>query len=197
MEAFDWESRIREWSRKRIEYLIELEQEELPPEIMELGYLAYAGAIEEQIVAAEVRLGVTFPPSYRQFLKVSNGLRSTSDYGIHFYSTEEVEWHIVGYEEIVDYFMEPEQKPVTDEEYFVYGEEQCDLVFRPEYLDTAIEISSEDEKSIFLLNPQIITQDDEWEAFFRSCIPPFSINRYRSFREMMEQIIFNAPEFPI
>lgn len=197
METFDWKSRIREWSRKQIECLSESEKEELSPEILESSYLGCPGATEEQIAAAEARLDVTFPPSYRQFLKASNGLRSTSKYGIHFYSTEEVDWHIIGYEEIVDYFMEREQKPVTDAEYFVYGEEQCDLVFRPEYLETAVEISSEDLDSIFLLNTQIITIDGEWEAFFRCLIPPYSISRYRSFREMMEQIIFNDPEFPI
>jgi hypothetical protein len=32
--------------------------------------------------------------------------------------------------------------------YFVYGEEQCDLNFRPEYLQTALEISGEDESLI-------------------------------------------------
>jgi hypothetical protein len=70
METFDWESHIREWSRKRLEVLEDYEKERLPPSMIEDGYLGYSGAAEEEIAAAEARLGVTFPSSYREFLKV-------------------------------------------------------------------------------------------------------------------------------
>jgi cell wall assembly regulator SMI1 len=72
MNSCDWESRIREWSRKRIEALTERKKAELPLEVLESLYLGFPGATEEQIADAENHLGVTFPPSYRQFLKVSN-----------------------------------------------------------------------------------------------------------------------------
>ena len=95
MKAFDWESRIREWSRQQIEALEKYEQEELSPEVIESGFLGYPGATEEQISAAEARLGVTFPTSYREFIKASNGLYSTSEYGIKFSSIEENQWYIL------------------------------------------------------------------------------------------------------
>jgi cell wall assembly regulator SMI1 len=102
MKTFDWESRIREWSRQRIEALEEYEQEKLPPEVIESGSLGYSGATEDEISAAEARLGVTFPSSYREFLKVSNGLHSISEYGFRFYSVEEIEWYIIGEESSIE-----------------------------------------------------------------------------------------------
>ena len=69
MEYFDWEKRIKKWSRQRIELLEDYEKEKLPPEVFAEGYLGYSGATEEEIVATEARLGVTFPTSYREFFK--------------------------------------------------------------------------------------------------------------------------------
>lgn len=200
METFDWKSRIREWSRKQIECLSESEKEELPPEILESSYLGCPAATEEQIVAAEARLGVTFPPSYRQFLTISNGLHSPSNNGFdfEFYPTEEVDWYVLTAPELVDKIIEIFLEPVTDEEYLVYSSEILyDLKFRPEYLQTALQISCEDNGIVFLLNPQIILQSGEWEAWCCNFSTAFGIFRYRSFAEMMEQLIFNAPEFPI
>ncbi|BAZ08415.1 hypothetical protein NIES4071_02200 [Calothrix sp. NIES-4071] len=194
METFNWENRIREWSLLRIELLEDYEKEELPPEVFESGYLGYPGATEEQITATEARLGVTFPPSYREFLKVSNGLRSTSEYGLEFCGTEDIVWYAPDHQDWVDELIETWNQPVTDEKYFVYGDEQSCYTFRPEYLQTALEISSEDMGYIFLLNPQIIVIDNEWEAWFCSFSSSFSIYRYRSFGEMMEEIL-SDPEF--
>lgn len=194
MKTFDWENRIREWSRKRIELLTEEKKLKLPPEVLEEGYLGYPGATEEKIASAEACLGVTFPPSYREFLTVSNGLRSTSEYGIQFDSTEEVDWYAPGNQDFIDELIETWQTPVTDEEYFVYGDSQSEFSFRPEYLQTALEISSEDMGFIYLINPQIVTFDGEWEAWFCSFSTTFGIYRYRSFREMMEEVL-SDPEF--
>lgn len=197
METFDWKNHIKEWSRKQIECLSESEKEELPSEILESSYLGCPGATEEQIIAAEARLGVTFPPSYRQFLTISNGLHSPSNYGFDFtfYPTEEIDWYVLTAPEFVDEIREIWLEPATDEEYFVYGEEQCDLNFRPEYLETALQISCEERLAVFLLNPQIISQSGEWEAWYCDFSTNFGVSRYRSFKEMMERTIFSNPEF--
>ncbi|WP_198525107.1 SMI1/KNR4 family protein [Kamptonema formosum] len=183
-----------EWSRKRIETLNDRQKSELFSEVRESGYLGYPEATEEQIASAEARLGVILPPSYREFLKASNGLRSISKYGIEFYSTEDLDWYANGNEDWINEVLEILQDPVADEEYFVYGEGQNNLSFRPEYLQTALEISSLDMGFIFLLNPQIVTVCGEWEAWFCSFNSSFGISRYRSFREMME-IVLKDPDF--
>jgi SMI1 / KNR4 family (SUKH-1) len=189
METFDWKSCIRQWSRKQIELLTEREKAQLPLDILESYYLGCPGATEEQIYSAEERLDVTFPPSYRKFLKTSNGLRSTSGYDFLFYSTEEIDWYVLDNKEIIDNWSETwkEKKPVADEEYLIYGDEQSPYSFRLEYLQNALEISSEDLCGIYLLNPQIITSNGEWEAWYLTYMP-LEVYRYRSFWEMMETL---------
>jgi hypothetical protein len=195
MDTFDWKSRIREWSRKRIELLTEREKAQLPLDILESGYLGHPGVTEEQIAVVEARLGLTFPPSYRDFLKVSNGLRSTSEDGIQFYPIEEIDWYALDYQEWINECIKIQLEPVTDEEYFIYDDKQCnENTFRPEYLQTALEISSEDMGFIFLLIPQVITPDGEWEAWFCSFSTTWGVYRYRSFGKMMEEIL-SYPEF--
>jgi hypothetical protein len=74
---------------------------------------------------------------------------------------------------------------VLGEEYFVYGEAQDCSKLRVEYLQTVLEISDLGDSAIYLLNPQVITEDGEWEAwFFCKWLP--GADRYRSFREMMQ-----------
>lgn len=196
MDTFDWGNRIREWSRKKVELLSELERSQLPQRILESPYLGYPGATEEEIVSAESRLGVTLPPSYREFLKASNGLRyDLEGNDRNFSSTEDIEWYALGNEDFIEelekIFSEP---PVTDEQYFYYNEDQNLYMFRPEYLRTALEISEPYFGNVFFLNPQIVTPEGEWEAWFCSFHSAFGICRYRSFRKMME-IVLSEPEF--
>ena len=136
METFDWENRIKEWSYKRIEALSDRQKAALPSNVIESGYLGYPGASEEQITTAEARLGVTLPSSYREFLKFTNGLRPTSEDGINFYSTEEINWFAVAEQNTIDEWIAAFQEfeAITDEEYFVYVDEQGEFNFRTKYL---------------------------------------------------------------
>lgn len=195
MENFNWESRIREWSRKHINMLEDYEKEKLPPEVIESNYLGYPGATEEQIAASEARLNVTFPPSYREFLKVSNGLCAA--YSSCFYSIEEVDWYAANEQDYIDKFRKDWQdcKPIPDEEYFIYGEEQISFCISPEHLQTALEISTYEANNlaIFLLNPQVVTSHSEWEAWYFD-IKEGDAMRYPFFGEMMKEFLSN-PEF--
>lgn len=68
----------------------------------------------------------------------------------------------------VDAYTEPAEDlpPLTDEQYLVYGDEQSTTDFRTEYLQTALEISANGDSAICLLNPEIVTPEGEWEAWF-------------------------------
>lgn len=190
MTYFDWKSYIEQWSQKQIAELGEGYESDLPIEVIESGYLGYSGATDDQIASAEARLGVSFPPSYRDFLKVSNGLRSIVDYGIRFYSIEEVDWFAARNQDWIDVWTSDikETPSVPDEKYFVYGKEQDCAYVRSEYMQTALAVSSECDGYIYLLNPRIITPDGEWEAWdFGNKLP--GAFRYRSFQEMMMSIL--------
>jgi hypothetical protein len=75
MPSFPWKDLLALWSMEIIrsgEY-----EDELTLEVTGSGWMGYPGAKEEEIAAAEARLGLTFPPSYRGFLKITNGWRMT------------------------------------------------------------------------------------------------------------------------
>ncbi|HZG65791.1 MAG TPA: HEAT repeat domain-containing protein, partial [Herpetosiphonaceae bacterium] len=165
--------------------IIEAEEywSDLPPEVIAAGWLGYPGATEEQIAAAEARLGTTLPPSYRDFLKVSNGWRMTTSFIERLRSTEEIEWYRREDPETVAIWSGFEDDPVSDEEYLVYGD-GVDQPVRGSYFRTALAVSDYGD-GIYLLNPRTVTAEGEWEAWF---FAPWSLGatRYRSFWEMMQ-----------
>jgi SMI1 / KNR4 family (SUKH-1) len=197
MSIFDWESFLKRWSQETVE-AIASDQNKLPPSVIKSGWLGYPGATEQQIAEAEARLNITLPPSYKAFLKVTNGWRQTTPFINKVWSAQKIEWFSVKNQKWIDAFLEksghlPAESSnssssppsISDEEYFVYGEKQDCSKLRCEYLQTALEISKRGEGAIYLLNPQVVTPDGEWEAwFFGDWLP--GADRYHSFQEMMQ-----------
>ncbi|MEM1255446.1 MAG: SMI1/KNR4 family protein [Cyanobacteria bacterium P01_H01_bin.21] len=200
MSTFDWHDFLRQWSQ---EILASMEDRpnQLPIEVIESGWLGYPGATEEHILQTEIRLGTTLPPSYREFLKVTNGWRQITPFIYRIWSIEEVEWfsvrHSLWIEQFISENIEIQRaraqrnnglgnyQHVSDNEYYTYGAHQDCSKLRTEYLRTALEISDKGESSIYLLNPQVVTESGEWEAwFFGDWLP--GADRYRSFQEMMQ-----------
>jgi hypothetical protein len=180
MDDFDWRSFLNQWSMA----LLRSEKlgRGLPQEEIDALWLGYPGASEEQVAQAESRLGTVLPPSYRAFLKASNGWRRTGPFIDRLWSTAEIEWFVVRHR---DWAEGPDDFAVPDEQYFVYGDEQSPIMFRLAYLKTALEISAEGDGAIYLLNPQVVSADGEWEAWFFADWLPGAI-RYRSFVEMLQ-----------
>ncbi len=185
--SYDWHGLLTPWSTALIE-AGEAEDISVPPEVAASGWLGYPGATEAQLAAAEARLGTRLPPSYRQFLSVTNGWRQTGSFVYRLWSTEEIAWFRVRHQGWIDAYTGPhdgDREPLPDEEYFVYGEAQDPVKFRAEHLRTALEISDRGDAAIYLLNPQIVTPEGEWEAwFFANWLP--GARRYRSFWELMQ-----------
>jgi len=197
MSSFDWESFLKRWSQEILESLGS-DRNNLPPEVIESGWLGYPAATDEQITQAEVRLGTQLPPSYRAFLKVTNGWRQTTPFINKLWSTEEIEWFSVRNQSWLNVLLARSEQANTespnssspcpsipDEEYLIYGRDQDCSKIRAEYLQTALEISQRGEAAIYLLNPQIVTETGDWEAWFLGDWLP-GADRYRSFQEMMQ-----------
>jgi hypothetical protein len=218
MSTFNWEIFLRQWSQEVLESLGN-RQGNFPSLSSESGliqpnWLGYPGATDEQIVSAETRLGMTLPPSYREFLKTTNGWRQTTPFIYQLWSSREIEWFAVRHQNWINTFVErflaPYQEQsliqrsmngtshrtdygansrlgrsyISDQDYFIYGDTQDCTNLRVEYLQTALEISAKGDSAIYLLNPQVVTEDGEWEAwFFGDWLP--GADRYRSFQEMM------------
>jgi hypothetical protein len=185
MDRTAWEAVLRQWSK---EVLGSEHADNLPPEVISSGWLGFPGATEKEIQEAEARLKTKLPPSYRTFLKVSNGWRITSPFIERLWSTRDGAWLKDRHSDWVDAWQEGEQiygpPPVSDAEYFNYGPDQAEYNLRVEYLETALEISDVGDAAIYLLNPRVVTAAGEWEAwFFANWLP--GARRYRSFQELM------------
>ena len=208
MSKFDWATFLQQWSRVILESMTDADKACLPQEILDSGWFGYPGATEEQIARAEARLGVKLPPSYRTFLKVTNGWRQTAkqteSFNHRLWSTDEIERFGARHPRWIQAFndrqdmakvslddelqeLDDQWEPITlsDAEYLVYGEDQDPRKIRPEYLKTAIEISDVGVDSIYLLNPQVTSPEGEWEAWFFADYLP-GADRYPSFQVMME-----------
>lgn len=202
LRTFDWYKFLEQWSHEFI--ATSPKKNHLPEEVVASGWLGFPGATEEEITQAETRLNISLPPSYREFLKVSNGWRQTTPFIYRVWSIDEIEWFVTRHRDWIASFVEKQMRLqyeyrdhdhetngrlypplIPDSEYFLYGEEQDCQKIRPEYLNTALEISEKGESAIYLLNPRVVTETGEWEAwFFGDWLP--GADRYRSFQEMME-----------
>lgn len=197
MSEFNWQKFLKQESRKAIEEYRQAKSQdseygwtsyfELPSEVISSEWLGFSGASDSQIVAAEKRLGVTLPPCYRDFLKATNGWREFSG-TLRLRSAEEIDWFCVESQDWIDEWSDIFQdQNISDEEYFIYGQD-CDVFSQPlrtEYMQTALQIS-DCEEDVFLLNPQII-RNDEWEAWILIS-GSGGAKRFRSFQEMLQTI---------
>jgi hypothetical protein len=196
---FKWRQFLKQVSRDLLEDISI--REDLPDDVIAAGWLGYNGASEIEIVALENRLGKRLPPSYRTFLAETNGWRNCGPFIYKLWPCSDVRWFQDRNQDWIDAYVHPENNGIeiiypngrsrpeprrlTDEEYLVYGEEQDSCRFRTEYLQSALEISDVGDSAILLLNPEIVTETGEWEAWlFANWMP--GAHRYRSFRELME-----------
>lgn len=190
-DIFDWNLFLRQWSRDLLERLEDNEFTSLSSEIIDDKWLGYSRATETDISTAEARLKTTFPPSYRSFLAASNGWQKLNDMINKLFSTQEVDWLAARNQELIDAWITGSEIGgrgayfVPDEKYFIYGDEQDSILLRNEYLQTALQISEDSTQGLLLLNPQIVSENGEWEAwFFATWLP--GAHRSSSFRELMQ-----------
>lgn len=150
-------------------------------------YLGNPAAPSSALSALEARLGVRLPPSYRSFLLASDGARIPSDTINRFLSVNEVQWFVEKYAEWAKAVQEEDEMDATDAEYFNYVPvRQTTLHKRSRYLRSALLVSSNepDYEAVYLLNPEVIDERGEWEAwFFANWMP--GAQRFPSFAELV------------
>jgi SMI1/KNR4 family protein SUKH-1 len=142
-----------------------LVETDISPEVIASGWLGYPGATETQIAGLEARLGQSLPPSYRAFLKISNGFRQPGMMTQRLLSADEVDWFHVRHQELVD---------ICKSNYL-------------EYLLDTLEISIQhiDGEYFYLLNPAVVTANGEWEAILFTWVG--SDSQYPSFWDLMQK----------
>ena len=164
----------------------------IPPEVRAAQWYGGLPASEADIKSAEERLGLTLPPSYRNFLKAANGWWHFDSSIYRVMSTTEITWFRVAQPQWFDTWMEgvePRGEPsVPDELYFDYEAASKHPIFRPEYLPDCLQISEVGDSAILLLNPRVVTDAGEWEVWFCATWAAGAY-RYRSFRDLVQATI--------
>jgi hypothetical protein len=182
MDKAAWERLLSVWAADAVK------RAEIEPTAGPFSGLGLPGVTAEGLLAAEARLGCQLPPSYREFLKCTNGLHQPRGYvaarGGNFWSAEEIDWFRMRNRDWIYAYMDSYADSTPDDRYFVYGPEQEPYELRCEYLEHALEISTNGDASVYLLNPKIVGAGGEWEAWFFANWLPGAL-RYRSFAEMM------------
>jgi cell wall assembly regulator SMI1 len=204
MVMFKWETLLREFSQKLIEgeeddetsladrnfNFLENQHYNPTPEMISEGWLGFPGATAEAIQAAEARLGLQFPPSYREFLQVSNGWPRCDWSEINLWSTQDIDWFTVRNQDWIDAWDDPTPESEEDDRYFSAAAMQNSVSMNRKYLKTALEISSNgNDGDIFLLIPEVVFPDTgEWEAWhFGNKLP--GARRYRSFYALFQNLL--------
>lgn len=183
---YPWRDLLQRWSDEWLDPILHEQErsEPFPPAVRAARWLGSRGVHADEVRQLEERLGVALPPSYRQFLQVSNGWLDTTESIERLLPAQEVGW-LRDIEP--DSVCSGDEAPfeVSDEEYYVYGEEQDPCTMRPEYLPHTLKISdTPNATDVYLLNPLVVTADGEWEAwYFAHWLP--GATRYRSFWDLM------------
>ncbi|MFJ1704576.1 SMI1/KNR4 family protein [Kitasatospora sp. NPDC088346] len=186
--AHPWRELLQRWSVEWLDPVLHEQErrEPFPAAVRTARWLGGAGATAGDIAALEARLDATLPPSYRQFLQVSNGWLDTTSWIERLLRTTEVGWARDVDPALIGPWIESgSELPVPDEEYFVYGDGQDCASIRTEYLPHMLKIShTPNATDAYLLNPCVVTPEGEWEAWYLAHWLP-GATRYRSFWDLM------------
>ncbi|GAA3381896.1 SMI1/KNR4 family protein [Cryptosporangium minutisporangium] len=169
----DWRQFLRDWSAEWISAAAEEpDRQRIPAEVVESGWLGYDPATEEVIGAAEQRLGTRLPPSYRQFLAISDGWRNTSPFIDDLLPVGEVGW----FRDLnTDWLRAWAEGAGTDQEDLAVllgdlpadeDEGEPDVMFEVVLMARALQISGRGDSAVLLLDPDGAGPDGEWRGYF-------------------------------
>lgn len=161
----------------------------LPNTMRESHWLGYPPVTSEAISALEERLQLELPRSYKKILRVSNGFQLVQPTIGGLYSIDTIERLTVFDPQPIEEFVQgyqgfDEVGTRSDNDDLQCDEVQETASFRIDSLPSTIVISGEPTQGYYLLNPDIIFENGEWEAWvFAHWLP--GARRYPSFLDLM------------
>ena len=177
-KSFPWRPFLRRWSTElmRTDLASRLDP---PPESPD--WLGFDPATAADVEALEARLGVLLPPSYTSFLLTSNGWRRTTHSIGRVRPAAEVNWFRVENEQWAEVYGDS-GSDLEDDEYYAYGTHGAPD-HRAAHMASLLQVSDV-EDGVYVLNPEAVTPDGEWEAWLFANWVPGAI-RYPSFAHLM------------
>jgi hypothetical protein len=150
--------------------------------------LCMQGCTEDGLAATEKRLGARLPFSYRQFLLEINGCPILDLAHGGLLPADRVGWLRDLSWNLLTSFCEPldELEDISEDEHLCYGTEQDCGCFRRAYVPDLLQIGDEHDGSVYLLNPQVVDSDGEWEAWSFAHWYPGAV-RYPSFEALVTE----------
>lgn len=145
--------------------------------------LTYNPATQSAISDKEKSLGVQLPPSYIEFLLLSNGFKIISPFLDNLFPVEKIDWTKNLEEKWWLDMYRVDASEVSDEQYFYYEEDQDPALSRDSYIPESLKISEWFDGMCVFLNP-VIKFGKEWEVLESAMWYP-GIRRYKSFREYL------------
>ncbi|MFC9843830.1 SMI1/KNR4 family protein [Streptomyces sp. NPDC060223] len=175
--AFNWRSFLLRWSGEWADSLPEGETGGQEGEAArQARWLGFPPASEERIAAMEERLGRRTPPSYREFLKVSDGWRHAGGFVSLLAGTKEAHWHN-NESGLADMFEE-----YLDEDAGPQERREADIWRRGLQLDV------ESDMTHVLLDPEDVDEDGEWAVYTWSSWRAAPPERHANFLEFMRDM---------
>ncbi|WP_307628872.1 SMI1/KNR4 family protein [Streptomyces turgidiscabies] len=175
--AFDWRPFLIRWSGEWADSLPDRESRGEDDETArQARWLGFPPASDERIAAMEERLGRRMPPSYREFLKVSDGWRHAGGFVWLLAGTEGARWHndesglAVIFEEYLDDDAGTEER------------READIWRRGLQLDIESDITH------VLMDPDDVDEDGEWAVYTWASWRGAPPERHANFLEFMRDM---------
>lgn len=176
-EFDDWSVFLRRWSGEWIDTHADRARP-LPPEAIRDRWLGFPPADPATVANAEARLSVRLPPSYQEFLSVTDGWRYAGSSIFQLLPVEEIGW-------LAD--LQPH-----------WAESHADDQLGP-VLRRALVVSGDADMAVIVLDPGDVNDDGEWAAYWMASWSPQGEKRYESFASLMYGMFarFHAVERPV
>jgi hypothetical protein len=189
----DWTRFLQRWSTEWISVATAPDTPEhrrFPAEVVDAGWLGAGPASAAAIAAAEERLGVRLPPSYRQFLAISDGWRYTTPFIDDLLPVDEVGWFRDLNTEWLEIWADGELDP-DDRNVLLYDlpvdedEGDLDVSLDLRLMARGLQISGSGDAAVLLLDPGDVGPDGEWAGYFFANWMPGLGERRPSFAALM------------
>ncbi|MEU6777448.1 SMI1/KNR4 family protein [Streptomyces sp. NPDC046759] len=194
-ECTAWRPFLEQWSAEWIAGHDPEMDAPLAPEVVRDSWLGFASASEDEVVAAEARLGRRLPPSLREFLLVTNGWRDAGNFIYRLAGTGELEWlrdtddrsWIEVWEDLAEEDVEEDEDGRE-----AFGVQEAKVLAR------CLRLSLEGDAAVMLLDPDDVDEDGEWAAYWLASWSGEGLERYGSFYDLMRRqwVSFHALRKP-
>ncbi|MEE1769308.1 SMI1/KNR4 family protein [Streptomyces sp. JV185] len=175
--SFDWRPFLLRWSGEWSDSLPDDEtQSEGDETARRVRWLGFPPASEERVAAMEKRLGRRMPPSYREFLKVSDGWQHAGGFISLLAGTTDARWHNneSGLADMFEEYMDDDAGPDERREADVWRR--------------GLQLDIESDATYVVLDPEDTGEDGEWAVYTWASWRAAPPERYTSFVEFMQSM---------